>query len=240
MDLARPSLGWTGGALGWRVGNLFYTNCSTNNRIRSFMFAILWCSWCIKSRMGNCKAYTENHQQENDEMQVRLYTCISQHEIISLKSQKETLLQNGPVSPTPFFRVWKLPWRTCLCTTFVSSSPLGLVWSQQFFWACWRMSARAARIQQFLARTVFAREWGNCKQCAETNLAWMELNFCMWPSILKVDSYVICLLFSTIAMHPYVMLHVSKNVPNVGENKNMIQFYQLSGLNSPFFEETFV
>ena len=204
------------------------------------MFAILWCSWCIKSHMGNCKAYTENHQQENDEMQVRLYTCISQHEIISLKSQKETLLQNGPVSPTPFFRVWKLPWRTCLCTTFVSSSPLGLVWSQQFFWACWRMSARAARIQQFLARTVFAREWGNCKQCAETNLAWMELNFCMWPSILKVDSYVICLLFSTIAMHPYVMLHVSKNVPNVGENKNMIQFYQLSGLNSPFFEETFV
>lgn len=119
---------------------------------------------------------------------------------ISLKSQKETLFQKGPVSPTPFFRVWKLPWRTCLCTTFVSSSPLGLVWSQHFFWACWRMSALAARIQQFLARTVFDWEWGNCKRCAEKAIiAWMELNYCLWPSILKVDSYVICLLFSTYA-----------------------------------------
>ena len=81
MDLARPSLGSTGGALGRRVGNLFYTNCSTNNKMRSFMFAILWCSLCIKSHMGNCKAYAANHQQESDEMQVRFFTCISQHEI---------------------------------------------------------------------------------------------------------------------------------------------------------------
>ena len=83
------------------------------------------------------------------------------------ESRKETLLQKSHMPLTPSFKVWKLPWRTCLCTTFVSSSPLGLVWCQPFFWACLRMSARAARIQQFLEVAVFDWEWGNHKQCSD-------------------------------------------------------------------------